>query len=56
VPQGVNVERDGVVVFGSTSCEPACAAAAADAPTVQVRAFGAFGSVQVSQLPASGTN
>lgn len=56
VPEGVNVERDGLVVFGSTSCEPACPGAAADAPTVQVRTFGAFGSVEVSQLPASGTN
>ena len=56
VPEGVNVERDGVVVFGSTSCEPACAAATADAPTVQIRTFGAFGSVEVSPVPVSGTN
>jgi hypothetical protein len=56
VPEGVNVDRDGVVVFGSTSCEPECAVTAADAPTVQVRAFGAFGSVEITQVPRSGTD
>lgn len=56
VPEGVNVERDGVVIFGSTSCEPACVAGAADAPTVQIRTFGGFGSVEVTQIPGSGTN
>jgi len=56
VPEGVNVERDGVVIFGSTSCEPACVAAAADAPTVQIRTLGAFGSVEITQVPGSGTN
>lgn len=54
VPEGVNVERDGVVIFGSSSCEPACVAGAADAPTVQIRSFGAFGSVEVTQIPGSG--
>jgi hypothetical protein len=56
VPDGVNVDRDGVVVFGSTSCEPACVSADADAPTVQVRTLGAFGSVEITQGPAPGTN
>lgn len=56
VPEGVTVERDGVVIFGSTSCEPACVAAAADAPTVQIRTLGAFGSVEITQVPGSGTN
>lgn len=56
VPEGVNVERDGVVIFGSTSCEPSCGVAAADAPTVQIRSFGAFGSVEIVQAPAAGTN
>jgi len=51
VPEGVNVERDGVVIFGSTSCEPACVAAAADAPTVQIRTLGAFGNVEITQVP-----
>ena len=55
VPEGVNVDRDGVVVFGSTSCGPACAAAAADTPTVQVRTLGAFGSVEITHVTASGT-
>lgn len=55
VPEGVNVDRDGVVVFGSTSCGPACAAAAADTPTVQIRTLGAFGSVEITHVTASGT-
>lgn len=49
------MERDGVVVFGSTSCE-ACSATVADAPTVQVRTFGAFGSVEITQVPDAGTD
>lgn len=58
LPFGWVLSADDVAgaVFGSTSCEPACPGAAADAPTVQVRTFGAFGSVEVSQLPAAGTN
>lgn len=55
VPEGVNVERNGVVVFGSTSCEPCGAQAAPDAPTVSVRTVGAFGSVEVTRLPDTGT-
>lgn len=54
VPEGVNVERDGVVIFGSTSCEPCGEQAAATAPTVQIRTVGAFGSVDVVRAPASG--
>lgn len=52
VPAGVNVERDGVVLFGSTSCEPCGAQSAADAPTVRVRTVGAFGSVEVTRAGA----
>jgi hypothetical protein len=55
VPEGVAVERDGVVVFGSTECGPCGAAVRADAPTVQVRTVGAFGSVEVVQIPSSGS-
>lgn len=53
VPEGVNVERDGVVVFGSTDCGP-CGADVAGAPTVQIRTAGAFGSVDVVRVPAAG--
>ncbi|HEX6256079.1 MAG TPA: DUF1707 domain-containing protein [Euzebyales bacterium] len=55
VPEGVTVERDGVVVFGSTDCAPCGAAAPADAPTVQVRTIGAFGSVDVVRIPSAGS-
>lgn len=55
VPDGVNVERNGVVVFGSTSCEPCGAQAAPDAPTVSIRTVGAFGSVEVTRVPDAGT-
>jgi len=53
VPEGVNVERDGMVIFGSTEC-PACnAQVAAGAPTVRVRTFGGFGSVEITH-PGAG--
>lgn len=49
VPEGVNVERDGMVIFGSTEC-PACAAQVdPNAPTVRVKTFGGFGSVQITR-------
>lgn len=54
VPEGVNVVRDGVVIFGSTSCEPCGAQVGANAPTVQIRTFGAFGSVAVTRPAGSG--
>lgn len=54
VPEGVNVERNGVVVFGSTSCEPCGAQTAPDAPTVTIRTIGAFGSVDITRLPGTG--
>lgn len=53
VPEGVRVERDGIVIFGDTAC-PACAnlAAGEDVPTVTVRSFGGFGSVEIVRGPA----
>lgn len=50
VPDDVNVERDGLVVFGS--CEGCGARAVGDAPTVRIRTLGAFGSVEVVRVPA----
>jgi hypothetical protein len=52
VPEGVNVERDGVVIFGSTEC-PACNTQFnPDAPTVRVKTFGGFGSVEIIRVGA----
>ena len=45
VPDGTQVDTSGFMVFGSTDCEDACASATG--PTVNVRSFGAFGSVEV---------
>ena len=50
VPDNVNVERDGLVVFGS--CEGCGARGVDDAPTVRIRTLGAFGSVEVVRVPA----
>ena len=50
VPEGVNVERNGMVVFGSSECGPCGTQAAAAAPTVTVRTVGAFGSVEITRL------
>ena len=47
VPEGVNVERDGIVVFGSTTCDACGDVANPAAPTVQVRTLGGFGSVDI---------
>jgi hypothetical protein len=52
VPAGVNVERDGVVIFGSTECEPCGGQFDPDAPTVQVKTLGGFGSVEISRVGA----
>jgi hypothetical protein len=54
VPEGVNVEKDGVVVFGSTSCDACRDPVAENAPTVRVRSLGGFGSVEILRrdLPA----
>jgi hypothetical protein len=51
VPDDVNVERDGLIVFGS--CEGCGARASADAPTVRIRTVGAFGSVEVVRVPSA---
>lgn len=51
VPEGVNVERDGIVIFGSTDVSAAAASQAdAEAPTVTVRTFGGFGSVDIRRV------
>ncbi|HSK97491.1 MAG TPA: LiaF domain-containing protein [Euzebyales bacterium] len=56
VPEGVNVERDGMVIFGSTEC-PACNAQFnPDAPTVRVKTFGGFGSVEINRVGAPGAD
>jgi Domain of unknown function (DUF1707)/Cell wall-active antibiotics response 4TMS YvqF len=52
VPQGVNVERDGMVIFGSTECTACSAQFDPDAPTVRVKTFGGFGSVEISRVGA----
>jgi hypothetical protein len=52
VPEGVNVERDGIVIFGSTQCEPCGAQFDPDAPTVRVKTLGGFGSVEISRVGA----
>ena len=45
VPDGSRVDTSGIVVFGSTDCEQACASARGT--VVEVRRFGAFGSVEI---------
>lgn len=50
VPEGVNVARDGVVIFGSTECTACGAVADSDAPTVTVRTLGGFGSVEIHRV------
>ena len=45
VPDDVQVDTSGFIVFGSTDCEQACAGSTG--PTVEVRTFGGFGSVEV---------
>lgn len=47
VPEGVNVERDGVVIFGGSDVSDAAAGFDPEAPTVTVRTFGGFGSVDI---------
>jgi len=55
VPEGVNVERDGVVIFGSNECTACATQADPDAPTVRVRTFGGFGSVEITTLGGAGS-
>lgn len=47
VPEGVRVEKDGVVIFGGSECAACADQVAADAPTVRVRTLGAFGGVEI---------
>lgn len=49
VPEGVVVERDGFVIFGSTECVDCRQTTAEDPPTVTIRSMGAFGSVEITQ-------
>lgn len=56
VPDAVNVEQDGVMLFGSRECDACAGQAAADAPTVQIRTLGAFGSVKVVLSGAGGSD
>jgi hypothetical protein len=46
VPDGAQVDKGGLVVFGSVECGDACSASS-DGPVVQVRSIGAFGSVTI---------
>jgi hypothetical protein len=46
VPNGSQVDTSGFMVFGSTSCDDACSTEG-DGPTVNVRRFGGFGSVEI---------
>jgi len=45
VPDGSRVDTSGLMVFGSTDCDEACSSS--QGPVVQVRRFGAFGSVEI---------
>ena len=45
VPDGVQVDTSGLMLFGSTDCEAACSVT--EGPTVDVRSFGGFGSVEI---------
>lgn len=45
VPDGLQVDTGGVMLFGSTECHAACASTTG--PVVEVRTFGGFGSVEV---------
>lgn len=45
VPDDAQVDTGGFLLFGSTDCEAACGTS--DGPVVDVRTFGAFGSVEV---------
>lgn len=54
VPEGVNVERDGLVIFGSTECTACGAQADPDAPTVRVRTIGGFGSIDITSAGTTG--
>jgi len=47
VPDDVQVDTGGVMVFGSTDCEAACGPHADSKGTIEIRNFGAFGSVEV---------
>ncbi len=47
VPDDVAVEQDGLVIFGSSDCEPCAETVEPGAPTVRVRTFGGFGSIEV---------
>jgi len=46
VPDGTQVDTSGLVVFGSVDCDAACSGAG-DGPVLDVRAIGAFGSVEI---------
>ncbi len=54
VPEGVNVERDGLVIFGSTECTACGTRADPDAPTVRVRTIGGFGSIDITSAGTAG--
>ena len=45
VPDGSRVDTSGIMVFGSTDCEQACTSGQGE--VVEVRRFGAFGSVEI---------
>lgn len=47
VPDDVAVQSSGLVIFGSNGCEACEDTIDPDAPVVRVRAFGAFGSIDV---------
>jgi hypothetical protein len=50
VPEGVNVERDGFMIFGSAECTACSAQLDSNAPTVRVKTFGGFGSVEIARV------
>lgn len=50
VPANAVVEKDGLVIFGSTECA-ACNTNPDGGPVVQVRTVGGFGSVEITRAP-----
>lgn len=46
VPDGARVDRDGLIVFGSVSCDAACDGSGTG-PVISVRSLGGFGSVDI---------
>lgn len=49
VPEGAQVEMDGIVIFGSRDCA-ACQGGVGD-PVIRIRGNGAFGSIEVREAP-----